>query len=113
MNTLESLPSLLHGLGWPVFWAVATIAAYYAGKALYARLHTAIVSPLIFAPLVLLLLAVLLHANYHDYMRGTHWLMAMLGPVTVAFAIPIYQQRTLIRRHWKILGAGEIGRAHV
>ncbi|WP_236493196.1 LrgB family protein [Xanthomonas massiliensis] len=105
MNS-EPLIPLIQGMGWPVFWALATIAAYYAGKALYARFHATLVSPLIFAPLVLLLLAVLLHANYHDYTRGTHWLMAMLGPVTVAFAIPIYQQRELIRRHWKILGAG-------
>ncbi len=102
----EFFRQFVQSLGWPVFWGVATIAVYYLAKALYRRYHNAWTSPLIFSPLVLLALAVLLHANYHDYMRGTHWLMAMLGPVTVAFAIPIYQQRELIRRNWKVLGAG-------
>lgn len=104
--TSEFFPRFVQGLGWPVFWAMATIAIYYLAKALYRRCHAAWASPLIFSPLVLLALALLLHANYHDYMRGTHWLMAMLGPVTVAFAIPIHQQRELIRRNWKVLGAG-------
>ena len=41
-------------------------------------------------------------------MSGTHWLLAMLGPATVAFAIPIYEQRAVIRRHWPVLLAGVI-----
>jgi len=91
---------------WPVFWAVVTVAAYVLAKQAYLRVRRGWASPLITAPLALLLLALLLHANYHDYLRGTHWLMAMLGPATVAFAVPIYQQRALIARHWKVLGAG-------
>lgn len=91
---------------WPVFWAVATIVAYLGAKQLYRRSGRAWASPLIVAPLVLLALASLLHASYHDYLRGTHWLMAMLGPATVAFAVPIHAQRALIARHWKVLGAG-------
>ncbi|MEN5208261.1 LrgB family protein [Stenotrophomonas terrae] len=91
---------------WPLFWAVVTVGAYVLAKGLYRRVQQGWASPLITAPLVLLALALLLHANYHDYLRGTHWLMAMLGPATVAFAVPIYEQRALIARHWKVLGAG-------
>lgn len=99
---MPDLPTLL----WPAFWALATITAYYAAKRLYRRHPRAWASPLIVAPLALLALALLLHASYREYLRGTHWLMAMLGPVTVAFALPIHRQRELIRRHWKTLGAG-------
>ena len=91
---------------WPMFWAVLTVAVYLLAKKLYLRSGKAWASPLIIAPLVLLGLALLLHANYRDYLRGTHWLVAMLGPATVAFAVPIHQQRALIARHWKVLGAG-------
>lgn len=91
---------------WPLFWAMATLVSYLLAKRLYQRSGKAWASPLISAPLALLGLAFLLHASYHDYLRGTHWLVAMLGPVTVAFAVPIHQQRTLIARHWKVLGAG-------
>src|SRR6218665_2730092 len=32
--------------------------------------------------------------------------MLLLGPVTVAFAIPIYEQRAMIRRYWPVLAFG-------
>ncbi len=47
-----------------------------------------------------------LHGSYHDYTRGIAWLTALLGPVMVAFAAPIYRQRAVIRRHWPLLVAG-------
>lgn len=97
---------VIRTLAWPLFWGAATLVAYYAAKRLYLRHRRPWTSPLIVAPLALLGLALLLHASYRDYIRGTHWLLAMLGPATVAFAVPIYQQRQLIRRHWKTLGAG-------
>jgi predicted murein hydrolase (TIGR00659 family) len=104
--SLERWP--VHALQWllPLFWAVATVLAYVFAKKLYQRVPRGWTSPLVIAPVVLLSLALLLHASYHDYLRGTHWLVAMLGPATVAFAVPIHQQRSLIARHWKVLGAG-------
>jgi len=104
--TLEAIISHPAQLLWPVFWALVTVGAYVLAKRVHRHAGRAWTSPLITAPLALLLLAFALHANYHDYLRGTHWLMAMLGPATVAFAVPIYEQRALIARHWKVLGAG-------
>ncbi len=48
------------------------------------------------------------HASYHDYLLGTHWLVWLLGPATVAFAIPIHRHRALIRRHWLLLCIGVV-----
>ena len=47
-----------------------------------------------------------LRASYGAYLLGTHWIGALLGPATMAFAMPIYEQRELIRRHWPVLGVG-------
>lgn len=89
-----------------VFWSLATLGSYVAAR-LLARLRNAWwTSPLIVAPALLLALAIGLHATYHDYFRATRWLVAMLGPVTVAFALPIYQQRALIKKHWPVLLVG-------
>lgn len=104
--TLEALVSHPAQLLWPLFWALVTVGAYVLAKRVHQHVGRAWTSPLITAPLALLLLALALHASYRDYLRGTHWLMAMLGPATVAFAVPIYEQRALIARHWKVLGAG-------
>ena len=51
-------------------------------------------------------LTVLLHAGYREYMRGGQWLLLLLGPATVAFALPIYEHRQLLRRHWPTLIVG-------
>jgi putative effector of murein hydrolase len=53
-------------------------------------------------------LALSLHVTYRDYIKGTHWLLTLLGPATVAFASPIYEQRAMIRRHWPVLVSGVV-----
>ncbi|PWR22240.1 LrgB family protein [Zavarzinia compransoris] len=89
-----------------LFWPAATIVAYLGCRALYRRWPGWHSSPLLTTPIVLILLAVGLQASYGDYLLGTHWLMAMVGPLTVAFALPIYDQRAVIRRHWLPLAVG-------
>jgi predicted murein hydrolase (TIGR00659 family) len=90
----------------PLFWPVATIACYVVSRRLYRKWPRWWLSPLISAPALLLALALSLHAGYGEYIRGTHWLVMMLGPVTVAFAVPIYERRALIRRYWQVLMLG-------
>ncbi len=48
------------------------------------------------------------HTSYQTYLRGTHWLISLLGPATVAFAVPIYGQRRLIRQYWPLLTTGVV-----
>lgn len=88
------------------FWSLATVALYLATRALHRRIKTPLTAPLVLAPLLLIGLALALRMPYGDYARDTHWLVAMLGPATVAFALPIYERRALLRRHWPVLAAG-------
>ncbi|WP_110969654.1 LrgB family protein [Pseudomonas huaxiensis] len=90
----------------PLFWLALTLATYLGSRWLYRRTGRYLLSPLILVPAVLLAIAVPLHTAYAEYSRYTHWLMAVLGPVTVAFAVPIWQQRRLLARHWPALGLG-------
>src|SRR5690606_37764335 len=90
----------------PWFWLVATVLAYLASRALYRRWRTAWLSPLLLTPAALMALATPLHINYAAYAADARWLSWMLGPVTVAFAVPIWQHRALLRRHWLALSAG-------
>lgn len=90
----------------PTFWAAATVGLYVLSRAIYQRHARWWSSPLLLTWGLCFALALALHASYRDYVRGTHWLVALLGPATVAFATPIYEQRALIRRHWPILAIG-------
>jgi predicted murein hydrolase (TIGR00659 family) len=89
-----------------IAWSVATILLYFGAKRVYRRWPRWWLMPLGVAPALLMIAALLLHVSYGDYIRGTHWLVALLGPATVAFAVPIYEQRALIRRRWPLLLAG-------
>jgi putative effector of murein hydrolase len=90
------------------FWSGVTIAIYQAGKWIHGRRPGGWTSPMIVSPCLLLLVALTLHASYRQYIVGTHWLLALFAPATVAFAVPIYQQRALIRRHWPLLIVGAL-----
>lgn len=91
-----------------IFWSAATIVVYLGARAVYRRWPRWWLMPLAIAPLALIVTALALHTSYRDYSRGTHWLVSLLGPATVAFAVPIYENRGLIRRHWRVLATGAL-----
>lgn len=86
----------------------ATLALYFANKKLYRRRRSLLLMPLVLTPMVLVLLLVVTHISYQDYIGETHWLLWLLGPATIAFAVPVYENLSIIRRHWLSLTAGVI-----
>ena len=64
--------------------------------------------PLVFTPILLVLILVVGHISYQSYMGETHWLLWLLGPATIAFAVPVYENVAVIKRHWMSLSAGVV-----
>lgn len=93
-----------YGVGLLCF--VMTVLLYYVSKQLYRRKKSIFLMPLMLAPLLLVMMVIVFRIPYQSYMQDSHWLMWMLGPATVAFAIPVYDNRELIRRHWLSLSVG-------
>jgi predicted murein hydrolase (TIGR00659 family) len=91
-----------------LFWSATTILFYVAARTLYRRWPKAWLSPLLVTPALLIALALTLKTNYAQYIHATHWLVLMLGPATVAFAVPIYEQRHTIKRYWPVLTFGVV-----
>ena len=85
---------------------VLTVVIYYLNKRLYRRWRLLLLMPLVFTPLVLIILLLTTHISWQNYIGDNHWLIWLLGPATLAFAIPVYENLGLIRRHWMSLGAG-------
>lgn len=90
----------------PAVWPAVTIGVYLAARWLHGRFGAWWSSPLLLTWGACLVLLLALHVSYQDYLRGTGWLMALLGPATIAFAVPIYEARDLIRRNWRVLAIG-------
>ena len=91
-----------------VFWAAVTIGIYAASVRLYRRFPAWWASPLLVTWVVCAVLLVSLHVSYREYLSGTQWLITLLGPATVAFAIPIHENRRLIVHHWGLLLIGTL-----
>lgn len=97
-----------HSILTALWWSAVTIGVYFFSKGLHRRRPRAWASPMIVAPLLLMAIALVLHINYGQYQAGTHWILALFAPATVAFAIPMYEERALIRSHWPLLVVGAL-----
>ena len=79
------------------FCFLATVAIYFLSKRIYRRLGTWWSTPLVLSPLALIFMVVVARIPFPVYFRDTRWLLWLLGPATVAFGVPIYENRGLIR----------------
>lgn len=87
---------------------IATLLVYFLNKRLYRRWHKLLLMPLVMTPMVLVALLLLTHISWQNYIGESHWLLWLLGPATLAFAVPVYENLAIIRRHWMSLTAGVI-----
>ena len=83
-----------------------TVGVYVAVKALWRRRTSFWTSPIVLAPALLLTLLALSGLPFDTYWHGAHWLTWLLGPGTIAFAVPVYSNRELIRKYPLAIGAG-------
>jgi len=93
----------------PLTWLLATLLAYRFALVIYLRLGS---NPLLHPVPVstIILVAVLSSAGvrYQTYFDGTGFIRFLLGPATVALAIPLYGQIKSVRRNWFGLLAGAL-----
>lgn len=88
---------------WGIFYLVWTVLCYFMSKKLFVRTQKIYLSPIIVVPVLSIVLIFILQHQFQDYYRYTQYLVAMLGPITVAFAIPVFRYRNMIRQHFKVL----------
>ena len=85
---------------------LTTVACYGANKRLYRKHPHPLLMPIVATPMVLIGLSLLTHVSYPQYIAQTHWLVWLLGPTTVAFALPLHENRALLRKHWMSIATG-------
>lgn len=83
----------------PLAALTATLAAWLAGTWVHARAKAApLVNPVLIAALLLVGLLVASGIEYRAYFEGAQFVHFLLGPATVALAVPLYRQWSLVRR---------------
>lgn len=92
----------------PLFFLLLTLGLFYANQALHKRYPRIWLTPAIATSAVLIAVVQLSSTPFPVYFGDTHWLSWLLGPATVAFALPIYQYRELVKEHWLALSLGSV-----
>lgn len=89
----------------PLFWLALTLAAYLAGDWLAARSgRHPLVNPVMIAIAIVMAVLLLSGTPYERYFEGAQFVHVLLGPATVALAVPIMRHRALIRARGRAIG---------
>ncbi|WP_424967032.1 MULTISPECIES: LrgB family protein [unclassified Dinoroseobacter] len=82
----------------PLLWLTATLAAYVIGDALFrASGRAPLVNPVLVAVALLAAVLWLSDTPYRTYFEGAQFVHFMLGPATVALAVPLYSNLAKVR----------------
>ena len=97
----------------PLLWLALTLCVYWLAQQLYRRTGAfALLNPVLVSVTVLVAILAATGTPYDDYFDGAQFIHFLLGPATVALAVPLAAQATELRRHWLsialALGAGSL-----
>ncbi|NLD14997.1 MAG: LrgB family protein [Gammaproteobacteria bacterium] len=81
----------------PLFAVGITLAAFQLSQLLYEKTRLLLLQPLLIATLMLVATLLVLGIDYQDYRQGSSILTFLLGPATVALAVPLYQNVRRVR----------------
>jgi len=87
---------------------VGTFICYVLVKNLHKKYPYMLLAPGIFVPFIIIVFMLMFHVSYETYMIESQWIIWMLGPATIAFAIPIYEYRQVIKEHALAISLGII-----
>jgi predicted murein hydrolase (TIGR00659 family) len=83
----------------PLLHLTLTLVAYQVGLAIYRRSHlNPLFNPVLLAVLMVVAVLVGTGTRYDSYFDGAQFVHFLLGPATVALAIPLYRQFEKVRQ---------------
>ena len=81
----------------PLFWLTLTIGSYLIADFIYRKSNLfPLLNPVAISVLIVSLILVSFNIDYERYFDGAKFIHFLLGPATVALAIPIYKKWNLI-----------------
>jgi predicted murein hydrolase (TIGR00659 family) len=91
----------------PLLGLTVTLLAYLFAYWIYERARfNPLANPVAIAVALLVALLTLTGTPYRTYFEGAQFVHFLLGPATVALAVPLYDQRAKLRRLWLPLTLG-------
>ncbi|GGM30501.1 hypothetical protein GCM10011351_15800 [Paraliobacillus quinghaiensis] len=82
-----------------LFVTILTYGLYKLAKQLTKKVDFPLFHPLLLTPALLIGAIFTLNISVSDYTEGAFLLTHMLGPATIAFAIPVYKHLSVLKKH--------------
>ena len=83
----------------PLLWLTVTLVAYQIGAYVFRRFDChPLLNPVLTAIVTLVALLKISNTDYQTYFRGAQFIHFLLGPATVALAIPLYRELEIIKK---------------
>ncbi|WP_338786037.1 LrgB family protein [Metabacillus sp. FJAT-53654] len=82
-----------------LLFTTITFIIYKLTKFSYKKWAFPLFHPLLICPIFIIVFIYLFHIPADHYTQGSKWITHMLGPATVAFAIPIYKHFHLVKKY--------------
>jgi predicted murein hydrolase (TIGR00659 family) len=83
----------------PLLWLTLTLIAHQAGSWIFRRFDcNPLLNPVLTAVVILVSLLKLSGTDYQTYFRGAQFIHFLLGPATVALAIPLHRELAHIKK---------------
>lgn len=99
-ETLDLFELWVYLSGSPLLWLTLTLLAYVIADGVAERSgRHPLVNPVVIAAGLLILLLLGTGTEYRDYFAGAQFVHFLLGPATVALAVPLWRHRALVRRN--------------
>lgn len=76
-----------------------TVGAYVLSMYASKRFPSPLTTPVFFSTTVIIILLLLLGINYDEYTIAKEIMTFLLGPATVALAVPLFKYRDMIKKH--------------
>jgi predicted murein hydrolase (TIGR00659 family) len=87
--------------GAPIMWLTLTLMCYLAAVSLYRRCgNNPLLLPVLTAVMLVVAVLILTDTPYEVYARSTSFLTFLIGPATVALAVPLYSQFDRLKQLW-------------
>ena len=85
----------------PLVWIIVTISAYKIGILVYEKSgKNALLQPIVVAYMIMLPILLVAKIPYQQYFESVSIIHFILGPATVALALPLYKNLKLIRSYF-------------
>jgi predicted murein hydrolase (TIGR00659 family) len=76
-----------------------TVGAYLLSKVAGKRYPSPLTTPVFFSTTLIIVLLLALDINFEEYTIAKEIMTFLLGPATVALAVPLYKNREMIKKH--------------